>query len=113
MKKIIIIISLFIIAATSILFYFAVNENFETIQKNNYASKIYETASGFGYLITSNNKVIIKQDVIPSIHKNQSFCTFKDANNAANLVLEKLIQKQNPSISLQDLKKMNITTDCN
>jgi hypothetical protein len=113
MKKIIIIISLIIIAATLISFYFAANENFETIHENDYASKIYETTSGFGYLITSNNNVIIKQDVIPSLQTNQSFCTFKDANNAANLVLEKLMQKQNPSISLQDLKKMNITTDCN
>jgi hypothetical protein len=112
MKKIIIIISVFIIVATSISFYFAVNENFEIVHKN-YASKIYKTTSGYGYLIKSNNHIIIKQDIIPSLQANQSFCTFKDANNTANLVIDKLMQKQNPSISVQDLKKLNITIDCN
>ncbi len=93
-------------------FYFVVDKNFDTLPEN-YTSKIYKTTTGYGYFITKNNHVIIKQDVIPSLQTNQSFCTFKDANNAANFVIEKLTQKQNPSISLQDLRKMHITTNCN
>lgn len=75
-------------------------------------SLVFKTETGFGYSISYNSKVLIKQDYIPAIQNNQAFCNFNDAQKVADLVKEKLIKKENPQISLIELKKLNIQLIC-
>ena len=81
-------------------------------EKDDFKTAVYKTETGFGYSISYNNKVLIKQDFIPVIQNNQSFCNFDDAQKVADLVKEKLHEKENPKVSLQELKKLNIQLNC-
>lgn len=49
-----------------------------------------KTATGWGYCITNNEKIIIKQTIIPVISENKSFKTEEEALKVGNLVLQKL-----------------------
>ena len=73
---------------------------------------VYKTNNGYGYSISYKNKLLIKQNNIPSIQRGHSFCNFKDAQKVANLVREKLYKKENPKITLQELQTLNIQLNC-
>ena len=73
---------------------------------------VYEINNGYGYSISYNDKLLIKQDLIPAIQNNQAFCNFDDAQKVADLVKEKLKRKENPKISLIELKQLNIQLIC-
>ena len=77
-----------------------------------YTTKVYKLNNGYGYSISFKNKLVIKQNVIPYIQSNQSFCNFEDAQKVANLVKEKLSNKENPVISLKELKNLSIQLNC-
>jgi hypothetical protein len=91
---------------------FIVIKTTTTNKKEPFTTSVYSTNTGFGYSISYNNVLLIKQDYIPSIQKNQSFCTEQDAQAVANLVLEKLYKKVNPSVSPLELKKLGIKINC-
>ena len=82
------------------------------VKKENYTVQIFPINSGYGYSIKVNDKIIIKQKYIPAIATIQEFCTAKEAKKVANLVLTKLKRKQNPSISLLELRKIKIDKNC-
>lgn len=73
-----------------------------------FAADTYQTDSGWGYKITKNGKIFIKQDCIPAIPGSISFKTKTDAEKTAKLVLERVKSKHNPSISIKDLEFLNI-----
>ena len=77
-----------------------------------YKSSVYKTDNGYGYSITYNGKVLIKQDYIPAIQNTQTFCTYDDALHVSNLVKEKLYKNKNPKISLLELKQLKICLNC-
>lgn len=77
-----------------------------------FETQVYQVENGYGYSIQYHQKTLIKQDFIPVIQKNQSFCNYEDAQKVATLVVEKLVKKQNPRISLQELKNLNIQINC-
>lgn len=77
-----------------------------------YKASIYKYNEGYGYSISYDNKLFIKQDAIPVIETNQPFCNFNDAQKVANLVKEKLNNKESPNISLQELKSLSIQLKC-
>lgn len=81
-------------------------------EKDDFKASVIKTETGFGYSISYNNKVLIKQDYIPVIQNNQAFCNFDDAQKIAELVKEKLIKKENPNVSLRELNKLNIQLNC-
>ncbi|MFV8325091.1 DUF4907 domain-containing protein [Flavobacterium sp. ZS1P14] len=62
-----------------------------------------KTATGWGYFITCNKKIIIKQTVIPVISKNKSFKTEQEALKVGNLVLQKLKDDLSPTVTKKDL----------
>ncbi len=68
----------------------------------------FETDSGWGYSIVYNDKVFIKQDHVPAISGSYSFLREIDAQNAGELVLKKLKNRQNPSITIRELDSLKI-----
>ncbi len=62
-----------------------------------------KTPTGWGYFITNNEKIIIKQTIIPVISENKSFKTKEEALKVGNLVLQKLKDDLSPTITKKDL----------
>lgn len=67
---------------------------------------------GYGYTISLNEKVIIKQDYIPYIQDKISFCTTEDAQKIAVVVQKKLLKRENPSVTLIELEQQSIILNC-
>jgi hypothetical protein len=64
---------------------------------------------GFGYHITKNNKVVIKQLHIPATQGTKAFASKADAEKCAKLVVKKLAKNGGlPTISKEELLKLNI-----
>lgn len=68
----------------------------------------FKTANGWGYSITVDNKLFIKQDKIPAIQGNKSFATEEDAAKVAELVIKKIAKNENPAVTIQELKQLGI-----
>jgi len=64
--------------------------------------------AGWGYIITNDKKIIIKQTVIPVISTSKSFQTEKEAFQVGNLVLKKLRDNLSPTITKNDLILLKI-----
>ncbi len=77
-----------------------------------FKTQVYQVNKGYGYRIQYQEKTLIQQEYIPAIQKNQSFCNYNDAQKVAVLVVEKLSNKQNPKITVQELKQLNIQINC-
>lgn len=107
-KNIIIIL----IVLSVLLIGFIVTRTTVTNETKPFKTLVYKLNDGYGYSISYNDILFIKQDYIPTIQNNQSFCTYHDAEAVANLVLEKLIKKENPSITNSELKQLGIKLNC-
>lgn len=70
--------------------------------------KTYQSPLGWGYDITVNDSSTIHQDIIPGIPGRKGFATKEDAEKIGNLVLEKIINKKLPSVTLQELDSFKI-----
>lgn len=68
--------------------------------------------SGYGYQIDYKGKLFIKQEFIPVISCKKHFETSKRAIDIANLMIEKLSKKESPSITLKELIKKGVNTNC-
>lgn len=75
------------------------------------SKKTFHVDDGFGYVITSGDKILIKQSYIPAIQESKPFYSKEDANKVANLVIDKLNNKTSPTVSLKDLTILNIQTN--
>lgn len=73
---------------------------------------VYKSNNGYGYSVSYNDKLLIKQDYIPCIENNHPFCNYKDAQKVANLVVEKLNEKENPKVTISELNVLNIQLNC-
>ena len=71
-------------------------------------ASIFKTDKGWGYSIIIDNKVFIRQDIIPAVEGNQGFATKEDATKVAELVLNKLKNKEKPIVKKEDLKQLGI-----
>ena len=68
-----------------------------------------QSASGWGYQIRQNGKLVIDQPTIPGRQGNLGFQTEEDAIKVAELVKSKLLAKEfPPTVSEDDLKNLNI-----
>ena len=74
-------------------------------------SKTFRVDNGFGYEITNNKKVLIKQNYIPAIQENKPFFSKEDANKVASLVINKLKNRSSPTVSLRELTMLKIQLD--
>lgn len=79
--------------------------------KNNteYNVKSFKIKDGWGYTIAINNKIIIKQTVIPTLSDTRSFKSEADALKVGNLVVEKIKQNLSPTIAKKDLILLEIS----
>jgi hypothetical protein len=79
--------------------------------KNNekYLVKSFKVKDGWGYTIAINNKIVIKQTVIPTVSKQESFRTEGDALKVGNLVLERIKQNLSPTVAKNDLILLEIS----
>ncbi|MES2240395.1 MAG: DUF4907 domain-containing protein [Bacteroidota bacterium] len=69
-----------------------------------------KTPTGWGYLIKNNDKIIIKQSIIPVISDQKSFQNEEEALKVGNLVLQKLKEQKSPTITKKDLILLSIKT---
>lgn len=67
-----------------------------------------KTENGWGYTIKQNDKIIIKQSIIPVISTKKPFETEDEALKIGNLVLRKLKHKTSPTITKKDLILLSI-----
>ncbi|WP_308992150.1 DUF4907 domain-containing protein [Mariniflexile litorale] len=101
-----------LLSFSAVLTYFIINTTAFNSKTEAFTTEVYKTSTGYGYSINYNKKLLIKQDYIPTIQNNQSFCTLQDAQKMADLVKTKLNNKENPRISLLDIKHLGIKLNC-
>lgn len=77
----------------------------DSIRITSYA---FKTADGWGYSITLDNKVYIKQDIIPVIQGIKSFATENDALKVASLVVTKIKLHQKPTLQKEELLSLGV-----
>ena len=68
----------------------------------------FKTKTGWGYSIASNDRILIKQSIIPVINETKSFFTEKDALKTGNLVVDKLNKELSPTVTKNDLILLKI-----
>lgn len=69
-----------------------------------YTIKSFETENGWGYSIFVNDKLLIRQQYIPSIQEQKPFNSEQDALKIGAFVIEKLKQHQIPSLTTSEIK---------
>jgi hypothetical protein len=79
-------------------------------QKNaEFEVKSFKVNAGWGYTIGMNDKIIIKQTVIPTVSAKRSFKSEVDALKVGNLVLERIKQNLSPTVAKKDLILLEIS----
>jgi hypothetical protein len=77
---------------------------FENVkQKDIYKVRTFECNKGWGYEIIEKEKTIIHQSYIPCIEGNKPFPDEKSALETGKLVILKLKNQENPSITIEEL----------
>ncbi|MDA3622055.1 MULTISPECIES: DUF4907 domain-containing protein [Bacteroides] len=78
-----------------------------------YRLKVIETenGNGYGYQILCGDRVVICQPYIPSLPGRKGFALEEDARKVGNLVLERIRQGNDFTISAADLKGQGISGD--
>jgi hypothetical protein len=77
--------------------------------KEEYEVKSFPVNNGWGYTIEINNKIIIKQTVIPTVSAKRSFNSEADALKVGNLVLKRIKQNLSPTVAKKDLFLLEIS----
>jgi len=102
MKKVIIV--------SVLIFYIICSTYFDSSES--LTARVFKVEYGYGYSIFSKEGILIKQEFIPVLQEKKPFCSKNDAKNIADLVLEKLLNKKNPAITLIELEKLQIDINC-
>ena len=77
-------------------------------------SRTFKVANGWGYDILVNDSILIHQESIPVLQANQVFKNKEQAEQTAELVVQKLKKGQHPTLTKFDLDKIlrpNETSD--
>lgn len=77
-------------------------------EKSPFKIKSFKTTTGWGYSISSKDRVLIKQSIIPVINDTKSFMTEEDALKVGNLVIDKLNKDLSPTVTKNDLILLKI-----
>lgn len=72
----------------------------------------FKAGKGYGYRITVDGKILVKQQTIPAIAGGKVFCNSNDAILVGTEVLKKLRNQESPVIRVEDLTRLNISTNC-
>ena len=83
--------------------------NWQCRNSSEYKVETFQTDIGWGYKVIQKEKTIINQPMIPAINGNRGFADREQANQAGQLVVEKLEKGQfPPSLSLEELEKLGV-----
>lgn len=95
-----ILYSILFIVLSSILVYniYKFTSSSDTLQV-----KTYKVSDGWGYQITTNDKVFIDQPFIPVLTGKKAFPSRKSATKAGNIVKERLLDRKQPALTKKDL----------
>ncbi|TRX38652.1 DUF4907 domain-containing protein [Flavobacterium sp. ZT3R18] len=77
-------------------------------RKENLKLQSIKVNNSWGYTISNNKKIIIKQTVIPAISEYKSFKSEKEALAIGQLVLKKMESNLSPTITKNDLILLKI-----
>lgn len=78
-------------------------------KKSDYEVKSFPVNNGWGYTIEINNKIIIKQTVIPTVSAKRNFNNEADALKVGNWVLKRIKQNLSPTVTKKDLILLEIS----
>ena len=81
-------------------------------KKDTITTEVVQVPGGYGYLVKNGDKILIRQEMIPSIQKESPFCTYNDAKAVASLVRQKIIKKEIPAITKEELKALHVRINC-
>lgn len=81
-------------------------------KRDNLELQVYKVDNGYGYEIIHKDRILIKQNSIPSVQGNKKFCDSIDAVKVGNRVIDLLRSNKIPVIKDKDLKKLNIKLKC-
>jgi len=70
--------------------------------------KTFKSGSGWGYIVSTQGKEVICQPFIPAIEGNKPFATRSDARKAGKIVVTRLNEGTEPSLSADELIKAGI-----
>ncbi|SDE36024.1 protein of unknown function [Pricia antarctica] len=73
-------------------------------------SEVIKLDEGYGYQISANGKLLIRQKHIPGLQGKIRFGNPKDARLIADLVIYKLTTGKSPEVGITELNELNIKT---
>ena len=78
--------------------------------KKEYTARVFEIdLNKYGYEISKNNNILIRQTVIPGMHGNHNFSRKQDAKKVADLVINKLDNGISPpSITGEEIDSLDL-----
>ena len=71
-----------------------------------FESRVFKVANGWGYDILVNDSILIHQESVPSIQRQQAFAKKDQAEKTAQLIIKKLEDGLHPSLTKFDLEKI-------
>ena len=80
----------------------------ENKDHGNIIAQTFKTNDGWGYSVLINNKLFIKQSIIPVIEGYKAFANEEDAKKVAGLVVNKLKHHEKPILRLDELQRYGI-----
>lgn len=75
-------------------------------QKPTVKAQCFFAASGWGYDILVNDKLLIHQVSVPALKGDRGFATKEQAEQAASLIINKIENGQEPTLTTFDLRKI-------
>ncbi|MGS2737774.1 DUF4907 domain-containing protein [Sinomicrobium sp. M5D2P17] len=75
-------------------------------------TEVVQVTGGYGYLVKSGDKILVRQEIIPTVQKTSPFCTYNDAQAVAHLVKQKMMKKEMPAITKEELKALHVRLNC-
>lgn len=101
-KRILVLILLSVISII-LLLYFLFTLSGENKNADIYSVRTFKSGDGWGYQINKKEKVIIVQPYMPCIKWSQPFPDEKSAQEIGELVLSKIRNNEDPSITREEL----------
>jgi hypothetical protein len=70
-----------------------------------------QTPKGWGYDILTDGKIFVHQDIIPAVPGEHGFRTKEDALAVGKKVYERVMARQIPMVSVQEIKDLGVYPD--
>ena len=102
LKKILILVGLGVLILGGLYYFYNGNQN------KPLHSEVFKVGNGFGYRILDHKRILIQQGSIPAIQGSQVFSSAEDAKKTADLVIDKLLNGEDPRLSVSDIKGLHI-----